>query len=265
MLKLYPLYSGSSGNMYLIKSPSSTILVDIGVSFKNLTDSLKELNMDISDISALFITHEHSDHTKGLPLFINKTDIPIYITKGTWEYISNKNSTKFKKTPNINLVKSEKSIKIDDILVTPFKVSHDATDPVGYNITSGDSSLSIATDLGYVSENVFKYLKESNFNLIESNYDRNLLMYGSYSYPLKCRIQSDVGHLSNEDSASVILDLAKLGKRDFLLGHLSENNNEPEQAIYTVNTYLKNSGYNLDEFNINVASRDKSFEVYDIC
>ena len=265
MLKLYPLYSGSSGNMYLIKSPSSTIIVDIGVSFKSLVDSLDELNMKLSDVSALFITHEHSDHVKGLISFINKTNIPIYITKGTWEYIYKKELGKIKKTPNINIVKPDSKINIYDITVTPFQVSHDAMEPVGYNISCSDTSLSIATDLGYVSNDVFNYLKNSSFNVIESNYDRNLLMYGTYPYPLKCRIQSDLGHLSNEDSANTILSLANEGKRNFLLGHLSNNNNEPEQAIYTVNSCLKENGYNLDEFNICVASRDKSFEVYEIC
>lgn len=262
MLKLYPLYSGSSGNMYLIKSPTSAVLVDIGVSFKSLMTSLENLQMNLDDISALFITHEHSDHIKGLTTFINKTNIPIYTTLGTKDYILDKFQAKFKNTPNIITITPETSLNINDISITPFKTSHDACDPVGYTLQHEDSALTIATDLGYVSDNVYEHLLGSNLCVIESNYDRNLLMYGNYTYPLKCRIQSDIGHLSNDDTSNVILDLAKTGKRNFILGHISENNNEPEQALFSVNTTLKENGFNLSDFNIHCATRDLSFEEY---
>lgn len=264
MLKLYPLYSGSSGNMYLIKSPTSAVLVDIGVSFKSLTTCLENLGLNISDISALFITHEHSDHIKGIATFINKTNIPIYATEGTKNYILSKNADKLKTTPTIVTVKPETSFAVQDITITPFETSHDAVEPVGYTLQNEDSILTIATDLGYVSDNVYEHLLCSNLSVIESNYDRNLLMYGSYSYPLKCRIQSDIGHLSNDDTSNLILDLARKGKRDFVLGHISQNNNEPEQAMFSVNNTLTNNGFDLSEFNINCATRDMSFEVYEL-
>ncbi len=262
MLKLYPLFSGSSGNMYLIKSPTSTVLVDIGVSFKALTTCLDNLNMRIADISALFITHEHSDHIKGLTTFINKTNIPIYATKGTSNYILNKYADKIKASPEFFLVEPETSIYIGDILVTPFKTSHDAVEPVGYTLKNGDSTLTIATDLGCVNEKIYEHLIDSNLSLIESNYDRNLLLLGNYTYPLKCRIQSDIGHLSNDDTSNLILNLARNGKRDFILGHISQNNNEPEQAMFCVNTTLQNNGFDLKDFNIHCATRDMSFEEY---
>lgn len=262
MLKLYPLYSGSSGNMYLIKSPTSAVLVDIGVSFKSLVTSLEKLQMTLDDISALFITHEHSDHIKGLTTFINKTNIPIYTAQGTKDYILNKFLDKFINAPNINVITPETSLKVQDVTITPFKTSHDASDPVGYTLQNDDSTLTIATDLGYVSDNVYEHLCASNLCVIESNYDRNLLMYGNYTYPLKCRIQSDIGHLSNDDTSNLILDLAKCGKRDFILGHISENNNEPEQALFSVSTTLTRNGFDLNDFNIHCASRDLSFEEY---
>jgi len=159
MLKLYPLFSGSSGNMYLIKSPTSTVLVDIGVSFKALKTCLENLNMTLTDISALLITHEHSYHTKGLATFINKTNIPVYTTKGTREYILKKYADKFKHQPEIIIVKPETSLSIGDITVIPFKTSHDAVDPVGYTLQNDDSVLTIATDLGIVSENVEQSVK----------------------------------------------------------------------------------------------------------
>lgn len=264
MLKLYPLYSGSSGNMYLIRSPKSTILVDIGVSFKQVTNALETLGLSINDVNGLLITHEHSDHTKGLTTFVNKTDIPIYISKGTYSYLLDKNKDKYKKEPTTFFVTNETSFNIEDIHITPFDTSHDAVQPVGYTIRHDESILTIATDLGYVSDKVYEHLLDSNFSVIESNYDRNLLMYGPYTYPLKCRIQSDIGHLSNDDTSCTILELAKKGKRNFLLGHISENNNEPEQALFSVTHTLESNGFDIKDFNIACATRDVSFEVYDL-
>ena len=264
MLKLYPLYSGSSGNMYLIKSPKSTIIVDIGVSFKSMCTAIDNLGLKLDDISALLITHEHTDHTQGLSTFINKTNIPIYSTKGTLEYLLDKYSSKLKRMPTTFSVTPETSFNLEDITITPFRTSHDAVDPVGYTFKNEDSILTIATDLGVVNDNVYDHLKNSKFSVLECNYDRNLLLMGPYTYPLKCRIQSDIGHLSNEDTACTILNLARDGKRDFLLGHISKNNNEPEEALFKVQNTLTSNGYNLDEFNISVATRDLSFEVYDL-
>lgn len=264
MLKLYPLYSGSSGNMYLVKSEASTILIDIGVSYKALTNSLDKLGMSIQDVDALLITHEHSDHTQGFSTLVNKTNIPIYLTEKTLNYLLDKHKAKLRNTPNAQVIKQDDTFKIKDITVTSMKVSHDAVEPVSYYISSKDKSLTIATDLGYVSENIYEHLKDSDISVIESNYDRNLLMYGPYSYPLKCRIQSDLGHLSNDDASSVILKLANTGKRNFILGHLSKTNNEPEQALFNVCETLSKNGYNTDEFNLHVASRNLSLEVYDL-
>ena len=262
MLKLYPLYSGSSGNMYLIRSPKATVIVDIGVSFKSLTTSLETLGIGLSEIDALFITHEHTDHTLGLATFINKTNIPIYTSNGTSSYLLNKLSSKLKKDPSIATISANNTFTLKDITITPFNISHDAAEPLGFTFSNEDSVLTIATDLGYVSNEVYDKLAHSTFSVIECNYDRNLLMYGPYSYPLKCRIQSDIGHLSNDDTSHTILSLAKEGKRNFLLGHISENNNEPEQALFSVNNTLAKNGFDLNDFNINLATRDLSFEEY---
>lgn len=262
MLKLYPLFSGSSGNMYLVESPTANILIDIGVSYKTLVDSLEKIGKQISDIDALFITHEHTDHVQGLSTFLNKSNVPVFGSKGTLGYIKNKFESKIKDFSNLNEISCEEKMSVKDILITPFDTSHDATMPFGYKIENEDSTLTIATDLGYVSENVYKYLLSSKLSVIESNYDRELLLYGPYSYPLKCRIQSEVGHLSNLDAGRTILSLAKNGKRDFLLGHLSHNNNEPTKAKDTVCDMLRENGFDLNEFNICLTTRHFSDEVY---
>lgn len=264
MIKLYPLFSGSSGNMYLICSNNTSILIDIGVSFKQATLALKDIGQEITNISALFITHEHIDHTRGLCTLLKKNTIPIYSTCKTIEYLKKE---QLKKLTNIstflfNEVEYEKSITISDLYITPFKVSHDAVMPVGYTISDGEKTVTIATDLGYINDDIFVHLEKSNLSVIESNYDPHLLQYGGYPYALKQRITSDIGHLSNADTSNIILNLAKCGRRNFILGHISENNNEPNIARLTVCDILTKNGFNLSDFNINVATRDFSSEVY---
>ena len=259
MLKLYPLFSGSSGNMYYITSPKSKILLDFGVSYKKAALALQSIGEDISKIDAICITHEHSDHILGIKTLLKKHNIPLFSTSKTLEYILDKYELK---TPNTTTVEYDKPFFIGDITVSPFKVSHDAVCPVGYTFIHEDSTLTVATDLGYIDENVYTHLNQSNFSVIEANYDPDLLMYGPYPYSTKLRIKGESGHLSNIDTSNVILELAKCGKRDFLLGHISLNNNDETHALSTITSKLETNGFNLNEFNIHVATRDFSNEVY---
>ena len=261
MLNLYPLFSGSSGNMYLVESNNTNVLVDIGISYKRANIALNEIGKSFEDIDALVITHEHSDHIQGLSTLLKKQSIPIYTSKGTSSAIKEKLKLN---DIQINEITADENFNIKDISITPFEISHDAAMPLGYTISSENKSLTIATDLGYVSENIYSHLKEANLSVIESNYDNTLLMYGPYNYNLKQRIKSNLGHLSNTDTASVITNLAKDGKRSFILGHLSQNNNNPDIAYSIITDTLKENGFNLDEFNINIATRDFSSEVYSL-
>lgn len=259
MLKLYPLFSGSSGNMYYIKSPKSKILLDFGVSYKKAASALQNIGESIENVDAICITHEHLDHIAGLKTLLKKHNITLFSTSQTLQYILNKYELEYS---NIVSVEYDKPFCIQDITVSPFKVSHDAVCPVGYTFIHEDSTLTVATDLGFIDENVYTHLNESNFSVIEANYDPQLLMYGPYPYNTKLRIKSDIGHLSNIDTSDVILELAKCGKRDFLLGHISLNNNDESSALATVTSRLETNGFNLDDFNIHVATRDFSDEVY---
>ena len=261
MLNLYPLFSGSSGNMYLVESNNTNVLVDIGISYKRANIALNEIGKNFEDIDALVITHEHSDHIQGLSTLLKKQSIPIYTSKGTSSAIKEKLKLN---DIQINEITADEKFNIKDISITPFEISHDAAMPLGYTISSENKSLTIATDLGYVSENIYSHLKEANLSVIESNYDNTLLMYGPYNYNLKQRIKSNLGHLSNTDTASVITNLAKDGKRSFILGHLSQNNNNPDIAYSIITDTLTENGFNLDEFNINIATRDFSSEVYSL-
>lgn len=262
MLKLYPLFSSSSGNMYLIETNSANILVDVGVSYKKCEVALCSIGKSFEDISAIFITHEHSDHIQGLPLIIKNKNIPVYASELTCRYIKEILNNKKINTDNITRIDNGQAVDILDIKVTPFEVSHDAVQPFGYKVQCEDSTLTIATDLGVMTNSVMEQLHESDFAVVESNYDKDTLYAGNYPFLVKKRIDSTDGHLSNIDSASAIIELAKAGKRNFLLAHLSVNNNLPVLAHETLTSSLHLAGFNPLDFNINLASKDLSSEVY---
>lgn len=266
MLNLYPLFSSSSGNMYLIETDKANILIDAGVTYKKIKESLEKISKETFNIDAIFITHEHSDHIKGLNIFIkNNPNVSVYTSTGTAEYL--KTSLIKSKITEFNIFdisNTNNKINIKDLTVEAFKTSHDAIDPVGYKISCNDKSITIATDLGIMTNDVFSYLSTSSLPVIESNYDKNMLFAGRYPFDIKRRIDGPYGHLSNEDSGQVILKLAKNGTRNFLLSHMSENNNIPELAKETIQSTLALSGFDINEFNINIASKDFSSEVYSL-
>ena len=263
MLNLYPLYSSSSGNMYLIETEKANILIDIGVTYKKVKEALNHFGKEPCNINAIFITHEHSDHIKGLNVFIkNNPTIPIYASFGTVEYLKNSLIKAGISTDNIFALLDNEIIFIEDLSISHFHTSHDAVDPVGYTIKTSDKSITIATDLGIMTNDVLSCLKECSLPVIETNYDKNMLFAGSYPFEIKRRIDGPYGHLSNEDSGQVILKLAQNGTRNFLLSHMSENNNIPELAKETICSTLALAGFNINEFNINIATKNFSDEVY---
>jgi len=265
MLNLYPLFSSSSGNMYLIETENTNILIDIGVTYKKVSEALKFFSKEPSNIDAIFITHEHSDHIKGLNIFVkNNPNVPVYASLGTCEYLKSTLSKSGICPDNILALSNNSSINIKDLTIDYFNTSHDAIDPVGYKISQADKSITIATDLGVMTNDVFSYLKDCSFPVIETNYDKEMLLAGRYPFEIKRRISGPFGHLSNEDSGQVILKLAQNGTRNFLLSHMSENNNVPELAKETICSTLTLAGFNIDEFNINIASKNFSDEVYSL-
>jgi len=265
MLNLYPLFSSSSGNMYLIETENANILIDIGVTYKKVKEALNHFSKEPSNIDAIFITHEHSDHVKGINVFVkNNPTVPIYASTGTASYLVSQLEKANIKSYNILPLSDNIDITIKDLSISHFHTSHDAVDPVGYKISSCDKSVTIATDLGIMTNDVFSYLNSCSLPVIESNYDKNMLLAGSYPFETKRRINGPYGHLSNEDSGQVILRLAKNGTRDFLLSHMSENNNIPELAKETICSTLTLAGFDVDEFNINIASKNFSDEVYEL-
>ena len=260
MFKFCSLYSGSSGNSSLIQTNNTKILVDAGVSCKKIVDALNSINIQPSEIEAILITHEHSDHTNGVGLFSKKYNIPVYANIETWDAMpSQKNKLDEK---NIKFFKFDK-FKIGDLTILPFSIPHDAANPCGFNIYNEDKKISIATDIGHITTEVLDKLNNSSFLLLESNYDLNTLKCSRYPYPLKQRISGPNGHLSNDDAGKTISYLAEHGLNKVMLGHLSRENNFPELAYKTVVEQLINNNVNHD-FSLTVADRYNVSPMIDI-
>lgn len=264
MFAVHPLYSSSSGNMFHIASSNTNILIDAGVSYKAINEGLKSINLTIKDIDAIFITHEHSDHIKGLPLLCRKNDIPIYACLDTANYIKEDLDAKNIQSRIIGL-DYDVPVKIKDIEICPFKTSHDALMPCGYLIKNDTSTITFATDLGYVSPNVYENLSKSDYTILESNYDDTMLDFGKYPYPLKRRIKSITGHLSNDACGQAIVQLVNEGHSRFLLAHMSENNNNIDIAKQTLESILSQNGIIPNTLEINFATKNLSNEEYTIC
>jgi len=186
MFNFCSLYSGSTGNCLFIESDKTKILIDVGVSAKKVIDALTSINVCIEKIDAILVTHEHIDHTKALHTIANKYNIPIYANIETWNALPvqcNKINETLKNYFNV----SEKFC-IKDLEIIPFEIPHDAANPCGFNIYNLGKKISIATDLGHINKNILAHLKNSNFVLLESNYEPSVLQYSSYPYLLKKRI-----------------------------------------------------------------------------
>ncbi len=227
MAKLVPLFSGSQGNSYYLGCGGQGILIDVGRSAKQTIQALNSNNVDVSSIKAIFVTHEHSDHVKGVRVFANKFKLPVYSTQGTYyEMLSEKY---IDEKTDCRIIGSE-GVDLDGMHIDAFSISHDCAEGCGYRVDMGASCFALATDLGYISSGVQNALKGCDAVVIESNHDVNMLQLGPYPYVLKRRILSPKGHISNADCAALLPSLVKSGTKRFLLAHLSKENNMPEIA-----------------------------------
>ena len=251
MIKFCNLYSGSSGNSTYIESENSKIIIDAGVSCQKISKALASIGVELDEISAILITHEHIDHTKGLTTISKKFNTPIYATPKTWAQMESLNVPEVCKC----FFNAGENFLIGDLDIHPFSIPHDATDPCGFSVLSGGKKITVATDIGHVDESLFLEMKGSDVLLIESNYDDNTLLCGPYPYFLKKRILSDVGHLSNETTGKLVKRLYENGVNKFILGHLSKENNFPELAYRTVFNEINSSDIKKP-FELSVAGRD---------
>lgn len=260
MLQFCSLYSGSSGNSLFVKSNDTKILIDAGVSGKKISLALEQIGSNINEISAILVTHEHKDHVLSLATLSKKYNIPVYANEKTWKALdfSSFNYSNVKVfTPNENFF-------VGDLTILPFRVSHDAADPCGFNVFSDNKKISIATDLGYIDDKIMNALKDSSFVLLESNYDPKVLQCCSYPSTVKNRIAGPSGHLSNDTAAKTIIHLSNFGLKNVMLGHLSKESNFPELAYQTVLNELYSNNISQKKLNLSVASRIEPSEIINI-
>ena len=239
MAKVVPLFSGSKGNCYYIGSGNEGVLVDAGRSCKQIEQALALNSVDIAGI------HEHIDHCSALRVLAKKYKLDVYASKGTMDALIN--SHKVESETKLHII--EREAVVGDILVNRIDTPHDAAESCCYRVISPDGkSALIATDMGYMTDGVRAAAAMSDFAVIESNHDIEMLKTGPYPYPLKRRILSDRGHLSNEACAVELAELVKGGTLRLMLGHLSEQNNTPGIAIRTSAAELERAGlkYNSD-------------------
>ena len=262
MLEFCSLYSGSSGNSLLVKTENTNILIDAGVSSKKIETALNSINIDPSSLDGILITHEHTDHVQGLGTFAKKYDLPVFVNQKTLDAMPKQKEKISEK--NINLIKIEEKFEIKDLKIKPFAIPHDAVNPCGFNIFKDNRKISIATDIGHMSNGIIKNLEDSLFILLEANYDPEVLMCSKYPYQLKTRIAGPTGHLSNEMAGKTISYLLKSGLKNAMLGHLSKESNFPELAYKTVIDELM-PNFSENNFKLSVAKRDESSPLISIC
>ncbi len=251
--KLITLYSGSGGNSTLIRAAGTNILIDAGKSAKALCSALTSQGCDISEISAIFITHEHCDHISALETLCKKQTIPVHMTEGS--------AKKLDRTPDSSvhsrLVRHDTvyTVTVGTLTVTSFRTPHDSLMSVGYRIEFDDEcghrAIGVATDIGHVTDSIKNGLSGCEAVVLESNHDPCMLEDGPYPHQLKLRIKSSKGHLSNYDSACLASSLVQSGTRGFILAHLSAENNLPELAFDEANSIISDP-----KVTIRVASAD---------
>lgn len=262
-MRFVSIASGSSGNCIYAGTEHTHILVDAGISARRMEQGLFEVGVKPAELSAICITHEHSDHVKGLGVLARKYEIPIYGTQGTLREIRKMKGLGEYPKELLTSVLPDVKFQVGDLDVMPFHIDHDAADPVAYRIQSGTKSIAVATDLGHFNQYTIDHLLDLDAVLLESNHDRRMLETGPYPYYLKRRIMGDFGHLSNENAGRLLNCILNDKLKYILLGHLSKENNLPELAYETVRLEVDmgDCPYQASDFHMAVAGRDEMSEI----
>ena len=251
MAKAVPLFSGSKGNSYFIGSAKEGVLIDAGKNCKQIEQALALNGVNIRCVRAIFITHEHTDHCAALRVLAKKYRLPVFASAGTLRALAM--SGKLDPATDAFVIQSE--IALGDMLIQRIDTPHDAAESCCYRVTAPDGKAAlIATDMGVMTDGVRQAAAKSDFVVLESNHDIEMLKTGPYPYPLKRRILSDKGHLSNDACAAELVELVKGGTLRLMLGHLSEQNNTPDVALRTSVCELERAGMKFkNDFTLDIA------------
>ena len=287
-IEVISIGSSSSGNSYIIRAGGRVLLLDVGLTAKKIVGALSEIGLEPEDVDAVFVTHEHVDHVKSVRAVCRKCcNADFYATRGT--VIGTPN---FAYVPDdrLHIVSAGDTLIIGEtgesqpedrknVRVDVFEISHDAREPVSYAFTCGGEKLAVVTDTGIITDSIFEAISDADKLVFESNHDEGLLMYGEYPYPVKMRIKSDHGHLSNKYAGETLAKLlenrktmaagmvhgpSEAGDRsprplEIMLAHLSFHNNAPYYARNTIVPILKENGFEMDEdYTLTIAAKDET-------
>ncbi|WP_028543662.1 MBL fold metallo-hydrolase [Paenibacillus taiwanensis] len=240
-LRFTVLSSGSTGNATVIQNDDATLMIDVGLSCKRTDELLKEQGLSGAAIDGILVTHEHSDHIKGLGAFSRKHNVPVYANEKTWEALEKHIGTIAEQ--NRIVMQTGEAKDFGDLRVESVGISHDAAEPVAYTFHEGDTKLSVTTDLGYMSDKVRDAIIDSDVMVLESNHDVEMLRMGRYPWNIKRRILGDMGHLSNEAAGEALCDAMTGNTRRVYLAHLSREHNQQDLAKMTVQNVMEDRGH----------------------
>ncbi len=248
-LKVTSIGSSSSGNSYIIQSEECALLLDAGLSGKKIRAGIAEAGLSEKDIKGILITHEHGDHVGSIRMMSKVCDrARVYTSRGT--AFQTRDFAKIDEA-RIEYLRAGDSFEVEDISVKSFALSHDAAEPLSYRFSAGEDVLTVVTDTGVVTEEIFAEMIEANKLVIEANHEEDLLLVGPYPYSVKRRILGEQGHLSNKTTGEVLArllaDRRSGTEMKLMLAHLSSNNNTPGQAEFTVTDVLESSGYSKNK------------------
>ncbi len=256
MPKVCQLFSGSSGNAIWIAAGNTKVLVDAGVSAKRIETALNQIGENAAELSAVFVTHEHGDHVSGLRVLASRYGIPVFTHEKVMAVLDEKGilSDKF------SCERAEAHMELGGMEIIPFENSHDSVACLGYRFNlCGDRSVAVCTDTGYVTADARETLRGTDLVFLESNHEVTMLQNGYYPYPLKQRVLSDVGHLSNEASSRFAAELLEQGTTRIVLAHLSRDNNTPDIARQTALSALCDAGFTENrDFRLRVSAPENS-------
>jgi phosphoribosyl 1,2-cyclic phosphodiesterase len=247
------LASGSRGNAIYIAGGQTRILIDAGLSGVEIQRRMARRGLDPKELDGIVVSHEHSDHIQAVGILARRFKLPVYISEETYTV----SSGQLGRIDTVERFQCGAPFQVGELELHPFSISHDASDPAGFTVTSNGTRIGIATDLGIATNLVKTHLQDCVALIIEANHDPVMLEEGPYPWPLKQRIQSRAGHLSNEDTTRLLQEVLHDGLTHVILAHLSEQNNSPEMALETVKQAL--AGTRVD---LSVATQDRCSKVY---
>lgn len=247
------LNSGSNGNCYYVGNQQEAILIDAGISCKETEKRMARVGLSMSKVKAIFVSHEHSDHIRGIAVIAKKYKLPVYITQGT---LSNSGALRFDLDPDrVMFLQAATGINIGNLTITAFPKIHDAFDPHSFMVTCNDIKIGIFTDLGRCCDQLIAHFKQCHAAFLEANYDETMLEQGRYPWHLKNRIRGGKGHLSNREALQLFIDHRPQHLTHLLLAHLSQDNNNPELVHQLFNQHANG-------VHVTVASRHAESAVY---